>query len=141
MSEVRKCQRYQNPDKYREQSRRRYQKNLALYRAYQRKWNRNHPEYVVTRKLERKRAIRRAHGSHTADEFRALVHFYGSRCLCCGRPNGAPQSDQEIVRDHIVPISKGGSNGIDNIQPLCRACNSSKSDRAIDYRPRRAEAA
>jgi len=34
-----------------------------------------------------------------------------------------------------VPLIKGGSDSIDNLQPLCGYCNSSKGTRVIDYRP------
>lgn len=33
--------------------------------------------------------------------------------------------------DHIHPISHGGSSSIDNLQPMCSLCNTSKSDKII----------
>jgi 5-methylcytosine-specific restriction endonuclease McrA len=35
----------------------------------------------------------------------------------------------------VVPVSAGGANTIDNIQPLCGPCNSAKHTQTIDYRP------
>jgi hypothetical protein len=33
-----------------------------------------------------------------------------------------------MTKDHIVPKSKGGSNGLDNMQTMCTKCNSKKAD-------------
>ncbi|MBI1900053.1 MAG: HNH endonuclease [Planctomycetia bacterium] len=46
---------------------------------------------------------------------------YGGRCAECG-------SDQYLEFDHVVPVSRGGSNSDANVQLLCRRCNLAKSD-------------
>jgi len=50
-----------------------------------------------------------------------LKQFKGKPCVVCGNPSDSV--------DHIVPISKGGSNELSNLQPMCRSCNSKKADR------------
>jgi 5-methylcytosine-specific restriction endonuclease McrA len=47
--------------------------------------------------------------------------------LCCG-------ASGRLQADHIVPLSKGGTTYIANIQPLCRTCNPRKRVQTIDYR-------
>jgi len=44
------------------------------------------------------------------------------RCQHCGR--AADQS--ELVVDHVVPISRGGTSEQSNLQALCRDCNAGK---------------
>lgn len=56
-----------------------------------------------------------------------VFELYGKQCLCCG-------STKKIALDHVVSIKNGGENSIDNLQPLCMSCNSSKGYRTIDYR-------
>jgi hypothetical protein len=46
---------------------------------------------------------------------------YGHRCCNC-------QSDSHLTIDHIKPKAHGGTNDIDNLQVLCRSCNSRKND-------------
>ena len=55
---------------------------------------------------------------------------YGKICLCCN-------STENISVDHIKPYSRFPELCIefDNLQPLCRSCNSSKGNKIIvDYR-------
>ena len=82
---------------------------------------------------QRRRARKLAsEGSFTTKEWEDLLSKHPC-CPGCGREwdQIPPPSNREsvITRDHIVPLSKGGSNYIENIQPLCYSCNSSKGDR------------
>lgn len=66
-------------------------------------------------------------GSHTLKEWVELKNKYNNICLCC-------REKKELTRDHIVPVTLGGSNNINNIQPLCRRCNSKKKRNIINFR-------
>ncbi len=47
----------------------------------------------------------------------------GRSCCVCGA-TAADGAKLEV--DHIQPVSRGGSNNLDNLQILCRTCNSGK---------------
>lgn len=64
---------------------------------------------------------------HTQDEWEQLREKYNHRCLACG-------DECPLTRDHVIPIVKGGIDTIDNIQPLCKPCNSRKGLQTTDYR-------
>jgi 5-methylcytosine-specific restriction endonuclease McrA len=66
-------------------------------------------------------------GKHTASEWRALCAWFGNVCLRCG-------AQEKLSVDHVVPLSKGGTSAIDNLQPLCKPCNNRKHTKLIDYR-------
>lgn len=64
---------------------------------------------------------------YTEEDWEALKARYDYRCLRCKRQ----EPEIELTADHVDPK---GPRGIENIQPLCRSCNSSKGAQHIDYR-------
>jgi len=67
--------------------------------------------------------------THTTQEWNSLKIKYNFQCACCK----IKEPKIKLTRDHIVPISKNGDDGINNIQPLCQRCNSKKSSKIITY--------
>jgi 5-methylcytosine-specific restriction endonuclease McrA len=59
----------------------------------------------------------------TVEELRELMYSqYGTSCRYCGRKLDI----NNIVLDHIIPISKGGTSNPDNLQIICKASNAMK---------------
>ena len=96
--------------------------------AQSKRWRERNRDKAREHKRRSRARIRGAGGTYTEAEWQALVEQYDSRCLCCGAVG-------DLTRDHVVPLVKGGSNDIGNIQPLCRPCNSRKGTKTVDYRP------
>lgn len=82
---------------------------------------------------QRRRArLLAAEGEFTKAEWEALLAKFDA-CPDCRVPwekiRILPGHKSAITVDHVLPLSKGGSNRIDNIRPLCYSCNSRKGDR------------
>lgn len=57
-----------------------------------------------------------------ASYYKALVNAFGEKCAACGC------TGKELHIDHKTPISKGGFTDFENLQLLCKRCNSLKTD-------------
>jgi 5-methylcytosine-specific restriction endonuclease McrA len=91
-------------------------------------WKRRNPAKVLAWNKKRKAIKAKCEGSFTGEEWLELCARHGNKCLCCGKKN------VKLTVDHVIPLSKGGTNYISNIQPLCGNCNSKKGITDNDFR-------
>jgi len=116
-----------NPEAALERFRKYQRKNRKACRARCRDYQKRNPEVFKAKNQKRRTTKTLAGGSFTPAEWLALCKKYGNRCLCCGKR-------RKLTADHVIPVSKGGTSNISNIQPLCKTCNSSKGTKTTDYR-------
>lgn len=87
---------------------------------------------VSWQKNKRNRVIKRLKTeslSHTYGEWELLKKQYNYTCPCCHKS----ELEIKLTEDHIIPLEKGGSDLIENIQPLCLKCNMKKHTKIIKY--------
>lgn len=103
-----------------------YKDNILTPYELTKRFRKKYPEKVKHWNNNRAYRIRGADGSHTIEQWQKLLLKHNNCCVACG-------SNERLTKDHIIPISKGGSNYIDNIQPLCVSCNCKKSSK-LDWK-------
>ena len=86
---------------------------------YHRRYVASHPDVISHLKARRYAREKGAKGSHTLEEWQELKYKFNQKCAKC-------EQEKPLTKDHIIPLSSGGSDNIENIQPLCRNCNSKK---------------
>jgi 5-methylcytosine-specific restriction endonuclease McrA len=79
-------------------------------------------------------AIRKAKnktlGSHTKWEWSSKLKAMRYACFWCGKF----LKRSEVTKEHLTPISRGGTDDISNVVPSCWPCNSRKGTKtAIEF--------
>lgn len=92
------------------------------------RWKGGNRAVQGTRRRER---LAKNGGAHTQGEWDILK----ARCnWSCVNPECKEQEPSvKLTRDHIVSVKNGGSDNIENIQPLCMKCNVKKHSKSIRY--------
>lgn len=134
-----------NPDKVQAQKKRHYWKHrdrhLGKHRQYYqanrgkliksaKEWVVKHPARAKMNRrasdLNRKARVRQAAGHYTAADLRLQYKSQGGNCWWCGKAlNGKYEGD------HVIPLSRGGSNYPSNIVLTCLPCNREKGKKLL----------
>ena len=122
--------RQQNLEHYREIGRKSREKHAEERNKYSLEYRKLHPEKSVAATNHRRAQKLASGGSHTEEEWQSLKAFYNFKCLRCEKQ----EPEIKLTRDHVIPLTKSGTDSIDNVQPLCARCNSKKNNKHIDYR-------
>lgn len=96
--------------------------NHAYFRAYKKK----HPEYSRLKEHTRRAKRNGNGGSYSVQEEMELFAWQQGRCHYCGT---LLYSCMPYHLDHKIPLSRGGSNSIENIAISCQRCNALKHDK------------
>jgi len=100
-------------------------KDPEAAKAYWRQWYESHPGYFRLRNIARRARLASAYGSFTEAEWQLKLAEHGHHCFYCG-------ASGPLQADHMVPISRGGSNEISNIVPACKSCNARKGTKTTE---------
>jgi 5-methylcytosine-specific restriction endonuclease McrA len=102
-----------------------YEENKEHRAEYFRRYETDKPHIILEKGRRRRKRKLNAEGSFTEEEFQKKLKQMGNRCFWCGRD----LKDGDVTRDHYIPLTKGGSDCIDNIVPACRSCNCKKRNK------------
>lgn len=99
-----------------------YKRDPERVRARSNAWRRANPGRLklsdATKRHKRRQAPWIPFGP---DQLAAKLRYWGDRCWICHVPYTAV--------DHVKPLSRGGWHALANLRPICRSCNSRKSNK------------
>lgn len=96
-----------------------YAANAETLRVIHRAWKKANP-IAVRVMSNRRRALKAGNGgSHTAEQWMALCRLELWQCFYCATVLDV----KTAVQEHKTPLSRGGSDDIDNIAISCSLCN------------------
>lgn len=121
-----------NEDRERTNRKTYYEKTADKQRQTSREWRKNNPEKV----REQGRKIRAMRAAVPTEPYttKDVLERWGSLCHLCGKeidltaPRATHTAGWEfgLQLDHVIPISSGGSDILDNVKPAHGKCNIGK---------------
>jgi 5-methylcytosine-specific restriction endonuclease McrA len=124
-----------NPEKVSQIDRKYRENNREKVIQAKKKWAQNNPERL--KEAARKReTLKRLNGQSPYSEAEVLS-LHGPNCHICNQPIdldaprqcGLPGWELGLQMDHVISISKGGPDTLENVKPAHGLCNSRKGSK------------
>lgn len=111
-----------NDEKRREFNRKHYEENREVIQKRHKEYKRNNPHIHAGYTTRRRTRLAGLAHSFSEEEWNVCKERFNQKCAYCGQ-------DEKLMRDHFIPLSKGGEFTKNNVIPSCNKCNASKNDR------------
>lgn len=150
--------RQRNREEVLERKKRYYKENKDKVRAGIKDWEARNPDKVLeyarkwrdlNREKFRAESLRKTHRRNaekrnTRTEIyteKQVLEFYGSNCNICSEPIDLsaarsprfPNWQRGLHIDHLIPLSKGGTDTLNNVRPTHALCNIRKAAKLDDH--------
>lgn len=112
---------YNNIEERRRYAITRYHNNPELMSERAKRYAKAHPEKLQVLRCRRRARNRNAAGFCSSLQLKWRLEYHGYKCVYCGK-----DVRKNCHVDHMIPLSKGGSNWPSNLVPSCPTCNNSK---------------
>lgn len=103
-----------------EQYRQYYKENSDRVKDVQKSYRENNPGVGRECSYRRRARAASAPGHRTDEQTKSRWLYHGNKCIYCG-------STENLTDEHLIPLSRGGSDWPANIAPSCKSCNCSKN--------------
>lgn len=141
IAEQKRRYRQEYPEEIAKQRKRSYKKYQQQIAVRGKRYREEHQEQILERKRKylqtpNGKAVHRRNCQNyrarkknleatlTAEQWDCILKTQNNRCNMCGKKFTAKR---QPTQDHIIPMMHNGSYTSDNIQALCKSCNSSKN--------------
>lgn len=104
---------------------RRTEQGMKVTKEYASNYYKANKDKVYEMVYRRHNRVHANEYDYSEEKWRRVLEFFNHKCAYCGSGN-------DLQREHIVPVSKGGGYIEENIIPACRSCNMSKLDRSME---------
>jgi len=99
-----------------------YSNHKEKYKNELQERRKSNPDQYDGYTLKRNSIKKNLPSTFTAAQWRECKKHFNNVCSYCGK-------EERLTQDHFIPISKSGGYIKENIIPVCKSCNPSKSDK------------